>query len=62
MSFDRLEKFGEDSIWGFLTICRLQDELEADGGVVRVGLEVLETKKIDGRLSEAEDAYLKGLD
>lgn len=61
MSFDRLEKFGEDSIWGFLTLCKLQDELEQDQDAVRVGLEVLETKRLDGRLSEAEDAYLKTL-
>lgn len=61
MSFDRLEKFGEDSIWGFLTLCRLQDELEPDQASVRVSLEVLETKRLDGRLSEAEDNYLKSL-
>merc|ERR1740129_1031485 len=61
MSFDRLEKFGEDSIWGFLTLCKLRDELEQDGDTVRVGLEVLETKRLDGRLSESEDAYLKTL-
>jgi len=61
MSFDRLEKFGEDSIWGFLTLCKLRDELEQDGDSVRVGLEVLETKRLDGRLSESEDAYLKTL-
>mmetsp|Transcript_118418 Transcript_118418/g.264730 ORF Transcript_118418/g.264730 Transcript_118418/m.264730 type:complete len:1030 (-) Transcript_118418:556-3645(-) len=61
MSFDRLEKFGEDSIWGFLTLCKLHDELEQDTEVVRVSLEVLETKRLDGRLSEAEDAYLKTL-
>lgn len=61
MSFDRLEKFGEDSIWGFLTLCKLQDELESDKQSVRIGLEVLETKRLDGRLSESEDAYLKTL-
>lgn len=61
MSFDRLEKFGEDSIWGFLTLCKLRDELEQDGDTIRVGLEVLETKRLDGRLSESEDAYLKTL-
>mmetsp|Transcript_16051 Transcript_16051/g.37861 ORF Transcript_16051/g.37861 Transcript_16051/m.37861 type:complete len:1051 (-) Transcript_16051:49-3201(-) len=61
MSFDRLEKFGEDSIWGFLTVCKLQDELEQDGDAVRVGLEVMETKRLDGRLSESEDSYLKTL-
>ena len=31
-------RFGEDSIWGFLTLCSLQEEVEMD--TVKVGLEV----------------------
>lgn len=61
MSFDRLEKFGEDSIWGFLTLCKLREELEQDGDTLRITLEVLETRRLDGRLSDSEDAYLKTL-
>merc|ERR1719162_764673 len=45
MSFDRLEKFGEDSIWGFLTLCKLRDELEQDGDTVRVDLELPDQAK-----------------
>merc|ERR1719515_337868 len=61
MSFDRLEKFGEDSIWGFLTLCKLKEELECGGDVIRVRLEVLETKRLDQRISETEDAWLRSL-
>ena len=39
MSFDRLENFGDDSIWGFLTLCSLADEVVDDQ--VKVCLEVL---------------------
>jgi len=59
MSFDRLEKFGEDSIWGFLTLCAIADEVENDE--LKVGLQVLETKRLDANLTEVEDAYLKTL-
>jgi len=59
MSFDRLEKFGEDSIWGFLTLCQIADEVEGD--TLRVGLQVLETKRLDANLTETEDQYLKTL-
>merc|ERR1719482_734600 len=59
MSFDRLENFGDDSIWGFLTLCSLADEVVDDQ--VKVCLEVLETKRLDQRLTESEDLYLKSL-
>jgi len=59
MSFDRLEKFGEDSIWGFLTLCAIADEVENDE--LKVGLQVLETKRLDANLTEVEDSYLKTL-
>jgi hypothetical protein len=59
MSFDRLEKFGEDSIWGFLTLCAIADEVETDE--LKVGLQVLETKRLDANLTEVEDSYLKTL-
>ena len=35
MSFDRLEKFGEDSIWGFLTLCAIADEAPLASLVVK---------------------------
>ena len=28
MSFDRLEKFDSDSIWGFEKICKIADEIK----------------------------------
>merc|ERR1711937_147869 len=53
------EKFGEDSIWGFLTLCAIADEVESDE--LKVGLQVLETKRLDANLTEVEDSYLKTL-
>lgn len=62
MSFDRLEKFGEDSIWGFLILCKLEEELvQRETQEVRVALEVLETKRLDQCITEVEDQYLKSL-
>eukprot|EP00397_Hematodinium_sp_SG-2012_P002634 GEMP01002642.1.p1 GENE.GEMP01002642.1~~GEMP01002642.1.p1 ORF type:complete len:1136 (+),score=263.71 GEMP01002642.1:180-3587(+) len=59
MSFDRIEKFGEDSIWGFLTLCKISDEVDNDEA--KLGVDILETKRLDSRLTESEDAYLKSL-
>eukprot|EP00392_Amoebophrya_sp_AT5.2_P011956 g12046.t1 len=110
MSFDRLEKFGDESIWGFLSACKISDEVsrtaeerfrvppeqvevgvatsveeagarvglehgarkadrepwlqrafreEARRSCLQITLEVLETKKLDARLNDTEDLFLK---
>lgn len=59
MSFDRVERFSADSIWGFLAVCKAEEEI-ADGELV-IAVDVMETKKVDIKLSKDEEAYLAKL-
>jgi hypothetical protein len=61
MSFDRIEQFCADSIWGFLAVCKAVDEITENGELV-IAVDVMETKKdCATKLSKDEEAYLAGL-
>ena len=49
MSFDRVERFSADSIWGFLAVCKAEEEI-VDGELV-LAVDVMETKKVEIKLS-----------
>merc|ERR1719171_2599775 len=61
MSFDRIEQFCADSIWGFLAVCKAVDEITESGALI-IAVDVMETKKdCATKLSKDEETYLAGL-
>jgi len=56
MSFDRVERFSADSIWGFLAVCKAEEEI-VDGELV-LAVDVMETKRVEIKLSKDEETYL----